>query len=32
METMHLAADKAMEVLKIPNEEREKYIRLLENK
>ena len=32
METMHIAADKAMEVLKIPNEEREKYIRLLENK
>ena len=32
METMHIAADKAMEVLKIPNEDREKYIKLLENK
>lgn len=32
METMHLATDKAMDVLKIPNEDREKYIRLLENK
>lgn len=32
MGTMHLATDKAMDVLKIPNEDREKYIRLLENK
>ena len=32
METMQLTTDKAMDALKIPNEDRSKYTKLLENK